>query len=980
MLRLPREVTLPPDMRLIESEYVDKTFNYINIDDNVNQAVLTAMESLRDNSKYMTVDFDQLANTIHYHNHHNQHNHIHPNIDSISHSNHPNNNDGISNDILSSVNENSNNTHNHNNNQDGRGYSYVHRAKRQSNSFAKRQSNSFAKRKSKDIQDAPFVPEKPPIVLEKSDSVDLHEHSVDFDSGAQNNSTPNKHLTQKSGSHQSHQSHYSRPSQNSQNSRESSHSSEDGNLRRMFTSMHQLSVLGNNPSAILPEDTERKESLRALTNNAAHPQIGSLGHGSISPDNSTLVSFFPSQNQPTAITASATNGTFNSTHVTNTQTHTTTNTNTNTNTNTTINTGTDINTHNGNNNSGTATTTVKLSGSGGTVAGGGSSGGGSSGSSGSGHNGSGAEHGGVGGVVGSGSQFTAFAGFGSPQHSIRMPGSATATLRTADMGNDHEHFSMIPEMGRGVTAHSVNTFAGPSFGPQFSALAEEQHNHNNHHHHQQHQGPGGLALQMDITDVSAQPTARSRSNFISTLRNSLLSGAESSAMTSNNSNINSSNVNSQNAPTRSEYEETIIPTARSIGDILDALKVDKHGHVNDKQVTYLFGQSGNVSRRIILPPGLPVSRLLLANDNLYDRMEALYAKYVRTGCLFEINISSEMRHFLNDFFEKPREQVKKYFGLSMHGSKLSSDNIVGDEVLDQLANQNSNVNSNVNQNTNGITNGPVPVMSGNQINNIIARGKRQLQEDGTETVNTNSSINNTPLSSIVNTPHKHGHGDRRESVNDSTFGKFVQMQKLRLKSVSSTGQSGNSAHAPGRPRHSLEITPDPAMMTGLTPTVFIEHEDEINNKEQSNNAVSAIGGNSNSRNSKHLTAPQLQVQISQSQSAGQSAPQGQTRGPVSLFLHDEQSYNEHTSSHVSNTNTNTNTNMNHDVPQMYSPVQSPISPLSIQHSTSSYLKKLNRLAFNVFDQTAIELISLMHDAFLRFIRTKEFEKYTQSLQ
>ena len=55
------------------------------------------------------------------------------------------------------------------------------------------------------------------------------------------------------------------------------------------------------------------------------------------------------------------------------------------------------------------------------------------------------------------------------------------------------------------------------------------------------------------------------------------------------------------------------------------------------------------------------------------------------------------------------------------------------------------------------------------------------------------------------------------------------------------------------------------------------------------------------------------------------------------------------------------------------------SQLSVSHSTNTYLRKLNRLSFNVFDQTAIELLNLMQDAYLRFVRTNEYDQFVTNL-
>ena len=46
-------------------------------------------------------------------------------------------------------------------------------------------------------------------------------------------------------------------------------------------------------------------------------------------------------------------------------------------------------------------------------------------------------------------------------------------------------------------------------------------------------------------------------------------------------------------------------------------------------------------------------------------------------------------------------------------------------------------------------------------------------------------------------------------------------------------------------------------------------------------------------------------------------------------------------------------------------------------SAETYLTKLNRLAFNVFDQSAIELLRLMRESFARFTMTKQYKRYVK---
>ena len=86
---------------------------------------------------------------------------------------------------------------------------------------------------------------------------------------------------------------------------------------------------------------------------------------------------------------------------------------------------------------------------------------------------------------------------------------------------------------------------------------------------------------------------------------------------------------------------------------------------------------------------------MLAHNNLFDQMNALFEKYVKRGSVLEINISGEMRSFLNAFFGKPRSQLMELHGLvTMPGhfrqNTASEFNFDGGE--------NINVNTNVNMN------------------------------------------------------------------------------------------------------------------------------------------------------------------------------------------------------------------------------------------------------------------------------------------
>ena len=133
-------------------------------------------------------------------------------------------------------------------------------------------------------------------------------------------------------------------------------------------------------------------------------------------------------------------------------------------------------------------------------------------------------------------------------------------------------------------------------------------------------------------------------------------------------------------PTEEEEENIggitkINTTVHSVAEILHNLKVSESGHVAKKQITYLFGENGKISRRIILPQGLPVSRLLLEKETLFEQMNALYEKYVKPGSLLEINISSQMRGFLHEFFEKPKQYVTKY-AESITGASSGNNSIV----------------------------------------------------------------------------------------------------------------------------------------------------------------------------------------------------------------------------------------------------------------------------------------------------------------
>ena len=62
---------------------------------------------------------------------------------------------------------------------------------------------------------------------------------------------------------------------------------------------------------------------------------------------------------------------------------------------------------------------------------------------------------------------------------------------------------------------------------------------------------------------------------------------------------------------------------------------------------------------------------MLANNNLFDQMNALYEKYVKRGSLLEINISGEMRSFLDNFFAKPRSQLMELTKQLANGATLT---------------------------------------------------------------------------------------------------------------------------------------------------------------------------------------------------------------------------------------------------------------------------------------------------------------------
>ena len=83
---------------------------------------------------------------------------------------------------------------------------------------------------------------------------------------------------------------------------------------------------------------------------------------------------------------------------------------------------------------------------------------------------------------------------------------------------------------------------------------------------------------------------------------------------------------------------------------LTDLMVDKRGHVGETAFTYLFDKNGSISEKIVLPVGLPISRILLASDNLFDQMVTLHEKYIKNGANFQLNISHQMRQFLDHFF------------------------------------------------------------------------------------------------------------------------------------------------------------------------------------------------------------------------------------------------------------------------------------------------------------------------------------------
>ena len=443
-------------------------------------------------------------------------------------------------------------------------------------------------------------------------------------------------------------------------------------------------------------------------------------------------------------------------------------------------------------------------------------------------------------------------------HSIRIPTSGTATMRSANLGE-----------------HTSGTCSGHE-------TTEQQHQ-------------------------SRQSGQRGHDR-----RGQIQGDPEITEQTSGGNDIDNENENY--IPTFSELQATIVPTIRSVDEILSGLDVDKRGHAQKQQVTYLFGHGGNVVSQIVLPPGLPISRLLLANDNLFDRMESLYEKYVKPGSLLEINISSEMRQFLTQFFDKPKEQVKKYFGLTMHQGQLSADldNPLHDNVIDlvmsnkdkgeQTPEPNDPHNESPSLPGEGIFSTPPPPIASiegeiqsthNSVNLAIDRKRSELCGSYLQTpaVQTVGMINDN-----INSKDVHVSGDNTKNDN--------------------INQHDNQDDIKG-----IEIINSENDKNSKYNNIEIEEIDEIDNMNRKKNIKATHSG----------------------------------------------------ADEIVNININTG-----NCDTMDSELSTSITA-QMQHSTSSYLKRLNRLAFNVFDQTALELLHLMNHSYSRFCRTQQFKKYLKTL-
>ena len=309
----------------------------------------------------------------------------------------------------------------------------------------------------------------------------------------------------------------------------------------------------------------------------------------------------------------------------------------------------------------------------------------------------------------------------------------------------------------------------------------------------------------------------------------------------------------------------IANSVRTVDELLNTLNVDMFGHVGSKPISYLFTQNGKIFKKIILPQGLPVSRVLLKHETLFDQMQGLYEKYVKVGSMLEINISGQMRQFLTSFFDKPRESVKSFFAASANGTNGINgiDGIKSPSLNRIYSNSNTNMNNHSRGNFSKHLQHPSVgfahnIMLGVEITSIDAKSKTKSKTKSNTKSKSKSTLTTTSVS-------------RSKSGVDARSNKKQEM----------------SVHSVSNISGSVSVKVD---MVGMG-------DNKHNNSNSSNNIV-------------------------------------------------DKEKNQHL----------------------------------IQHTAETYLAKLNRLAFNVFDQSAIELLNLMYGSFLRFTRTPQYKEFIHKME